>query len=132
MKFQEMLNASIFDDEQVSARTTRGKCIKLINSKLFRHDLQSKGFSDDDIELLKRIRRLFNDLRVIDASCKEIWRSVEKHIKEVGNVDNLDAVKVLYIFADKISPKLIRSAFVDDETSILAKKEVILSLNLNE
>ena len=58
------------------------------------------SLSDDDNDLLLRLRKLFDDGRITPFLVKKIIKSLKEN--ETGN----DPIKILYLIKDLISPKL--------------------------
>ena len=122
-KFSEILKNATFSDSDLSSNSNEFKIISLLNGELFQ---KQKTFSDDDNDLLLRIRKLFDDGRITPFLVKKII----KKLKELD--DKNDSLKTLYLFKDTISPRLIRSAYEENVNLAYHKKEIILSLNYNE
>jgi len=121
-KFEELLKTATFSESDLTANSNEYKIISLLNSDIFSG---SKKLSDDDNDLLLKIRRLFNDGRITPFLVKKIINKFKD--SETKN----DPIKILYLIKDLISNRLIQSADDEDLNTLYKKKEIILSLNFN-
>ena len=65
---------------------------------------------------------MFDDGRITPFLVKKIIKKLKE--KKLDN----DPLKILYLFKDLISPKLIKSAYDEDLDTAFKKKEIILFL----
>tara|TARA_B100001057_G_scaffold447013_1_gene486129 strand:- start:3340 stop:3768 length:429 start_codon:yes stop_codon:yes gene_type:complete len=118
--FFQILKTATFSESDLSGNSNEFKIINLLNGQIFNN---KSSLSDDDNDLLLRLRKLFDDGRITPFIVKKIIKMLKE--KETNN----DPVKILYLVKDLISPKLIKSAFDEDLDTSFKKKEIILSLN---
>ena len=118
--FFNILKTSTFSESDLSTNSNEYKIINLLNGNIFDN---KSSLSDDDNDLLLRLRKLFDDGRITPFLVKKIIKKLKE--KELDN----DPLKILYLFKDLISPKLIKSAYDEDLDTAFKKKEIILSLN---
>ena len=128
-KFESMLYETTYNLDDVTKRTSEGKCIDLLSSEIFR-DITK--FNEDDLQTLKSIKKAFNYGKILSIDSSNIMNKCAKYIVECDkNNKTPEAITLFNIFKEFISSKIINSVKFENQESTLFKKEIILSLDMN-
>jgi ERCC4-related helicase len=129
-KFENILYDTSHNIDDVTKRTSEGKCIALLSSDTFKDVTK---FNEDDLETFKTIKKAFNYGKILSVDSNNIWKKCESYLKDCEKENKKPGALTLFsIFREFISSKIITSSKSENQESIIHKKEIILSLDMHD